>query len=124
VTLPYSDTDILIDFSAPVSVSVLTALLPFTSWPHTGGLLFAVVNLDAANPLTVILDRSEDGVSPDSDPVTGKTQTATAPPLSQCSFEIGPNPLASYWRLSAHTASPGFPTVQVKWRVKAIVRRQ
>lgn len=101
-------------------VSTLTVLKAFTRLGneyHT--LLFVLVNLDVTNEVSMIVETSEDGVHADSVAVW----TLNAAPGKQASFEIGPGQTRSYWRLSAQTESPSFPTVNVQWAVKGVTRR-
>jgi hypothetical protein len=102
---------------ANVAVSTLT---PLTGWINmlnfvTG--LFAVQNLDLVNELQMIVETSQDAVHAD---VT--TFLTTVPAGDQGSYEIGPKFIRTYFRLSAQTDSPGFPTVNVNWQVVGLPR--
>jgi hypothetical protein len=98
--------------ASPTNVSTLTAMVPFTNWTAADALLFAIINLDSTNPVTMRVESSEDGIHPDVD-----FTEVVAPPGQQASIEVGPAPVRSYWRVSAYTQSPAYPTVPVKVRV-------
>jgi len=102
-------------FSAgPVPVSTVTPLLPFTALGKYQLLLFSVQNLDPTNAVQVTIETSEDGISVD-------TQTVyqyTIQPGQQCSLDVGPDQLRSYYSLSGQTSSPSYPTANVSWKLK------
>lgn len=108
------------NLSGDTPVDTLTVLKAFTA---LGGeyhmLLFTLVNLDETNSVTMIIETSEDGTHPDA----ANVWTLVAPPGKQVSYEHGPGQIRKYWRISAHTASPGYPTVNVQWAVKGVTRR-
>lgn len=100
--------------AGPVPVSTLTPLLPFTSFSHHQLLLFSVQNLDPTNAVEVTIETSEDGTSVD----TQLVYQYTIQPGQQCSLEVGPDQLRSFYALSAQTSSPSFPTANVTWKIK------
>lgn len=101
----------LAELSAPVTVSGDTVLMPWTFLSNAlESMLFAGINLSETDSVTLVLDTSEDASHPDED----KCQTITAGPGKQASFEVGGEPLRSYWRLSAQSVTN---PVQVRWRV-------
>lgn len=105
--------------SGNINVDTLTVLKAFTALGgeyHT--LLFTLVNL-GADPVTFIVETSEDGTHADS--VAVWTLTATAG--KQASLEIGPGQIRKYWRISAHTTSPAYPTAAVQWAIRGVTRR-
>lgn len=111
---------IVMDFTTPVPVSVLTVLFPFkTLGERLEMLSFYCLNL-GADPVTFLLEGSETGVNIDPNKAYQKTADAT----QQVSFDLsGVDTLVTNWRLSAYTASPGFPVTTVQFRVKAQVRQ-
>lgn len=94
-------------FSAPVEVSTLTVLQPYTDLLNQA--LIAVVNLDATETVTVILSMCEDGVHSD------ESSEVQIPPGCQRSFRVNAFPLDRYFKLEAHT--DGQPAL-VKWVVR------
>jgi hypothetical protein len=107
---------VVTDFATPVSVSVVTVVLPWTQMhPHWKNALLAVVNLSGTETLTVTMDVSEDGSSPDTD----KQQVLTVLPGCQGSFEFDEGMLRTYVRLSANTQGPSYNPALAKWRMKA-----
>lgn len=116
---PYGLPESINDWSGSTNVSTLAVLKAFANLGsnyHT--LLFCVQNLDLANSVTVIIETSEDGIYPDALVLW----TLTCPAQKQVSLEVGPGLLRRFWRISAHTASPGFPTVPVTWTVRGVHR--
>jgi len=101
-----------IPFGDLVNVSTLTTLLQFQTWTNLDSLLVALVNLDTTNPVTLRVETSEDGIHPDDEYFE-----KVAPAGKQASIEIGPSARRTYWRVSAYTASPAYPTVAVKWKL-------
>lgn len=111
------------------SVSVLTVLMPFTDIAKAAAsanvsyadiletVLFAVINKDPANTVTVIFETSEDGVTPD----TALIWTYNIGPGQQCSLEIGPKFIRKFFAITAHTQSPGFPTASVQWTARGLM---
>jgi hypothetical protein len=105
--------------SAPVNVSVLTTLYPFTDvGTHHSSLLFAVVNLSATNTLHMVIDTSEDGTHPDG---TNQIVVDVAPGY-QGSYEVGTLQIRKYFRLSAYTDSPAFPVASANWYIRGVAR--
>lgn len=106
--------------SGDIDVSTLTVLKAFTNlgWDyHT--LLFVMVNKSASDNVTMLVETSEDGVYPDG---LVKWERVAAP-LKQVSLELGPWIMRRYWRVSAYSDSPGFPTVPVSWSIRGAYRR-
>jgi hypothetical protein len=105
--------------STTTSVSTLTVL---KNWTDLGGthnqLLFWLSNTDATNYVDLFIETSEDGVRPDI-----HVETVRVPAGKQGSKEIGPFQLRRYWRVSAQTVSPVFPTAVVKWGIRGVSRR-
>lgn len=103
-----------IALSAPVSVSTTTLLLP---WQKTGTgprtMLFYVINLDPTNQVTVTVDTSELPPYPDDD----KATPLVIAPLRQGSAEVGPFAMRAWFRVTAVTDGPSYPTVSVRWGV-------
>lgn len=104
----------LFPFGIAQSVSTLTTLLPFTDLgSENQDVTIFLENDDATNTCTLIVDVSHGGIYANS----ARKQTAIAQPLDECSIEIRcPNPF-TWVRIAAQTASPGFPTVAVKWGI-------
>lgn len=94
-------------------VSVSTATIIY-DWNNLGGeyyqILFYLVNNDLTNACTLIIETSEDGVHPDIN-----ATSIVIPPGNQGSLEIGPEQLRRFWRLTAHSPSPGYPDISVTW---------
>jgi hypothetical protein len=108
------------ELAGTASVSTLTVLKAFTNLGsdyHT--LLFVVINTDDTDTVTVTIETSEDGVHPDGTSIW----TLTAAPGKQASMEVGPGLLRRYWRMSANTDSPGFPTAAVTWCIRGVNRK-
>lgn len=111
---------VLTEFSgAALPVSVLTLLLTFTDYSLYRAILFTVVNLDLTSVVTALLETSEDGVHPDD----GFDQLITLEvnPGMQRSWQVGGDKLRKFYRLSAHTLSPGYPAATVKFRVSGVL---
>ena len=107
------------ELAGTTNVSTLTVLKAFTnlgSSYHT--LLVAVQNTHATETAYVTVETSEDGVYPDANVIW----TLTCPAQKQASLELGPGILRRYWRISANTTSPGYPTVALKWCVRGCER--
>lgn len=98
----------------PVPVSTVAPLLPFTAFTRYQLLLVSVQNVDPTNPVQVTIETSEDGESVD----TQLVYQYTIQPGQQCSLQIGPDQIRSFYAISAQTAGPSFPTAQVTWKVK------
>lgn len=109
------------DFGTPVDVSVLTVLFPFgTFGERLQTISVYCVNLDSTNPVTFKLEGSETKTNPDPE----KTYLKSAEPGQQVSFDLeGGAMMVTNWRLSAETPGPGFPTAQVKYKIKAQIQR-
>lgn len=108
----------LIPFAAPTQVSTLTVLLDPTDFAgELVGLLLEVVNLDPTNPVTVKLEPIPDLVHPD--PV--KTSTLTIAPGTSGSTELQPMILRQAFTITAQTAGPSYPVVEVQWQLTAYV---
>jgi hypothetical protein len=95
------------------NVSTLTTLL---NWTDLGSdysdLAFQLDNTDASNTCTLIVEASQGGTRPND-----RQLTYTVPASKEGSLEIaGPN-LYTYYRVTAQTASPSFPTVSIRWAV-------
>ncbi len=112
---------IIRDFGTPVNVNTLTVLFPFETFgERLAALSVYCVNIDPTNAVTFTLEGSETGTNTDPD----KTFVKVADPGKQISFDLeGSNMLVTHWRLSAFTESPGFPTAQVRYRVKGQVQK-
>lgn len=117
--VPYIFWETVYEFGAAQNVDTLTTLLAFTDFGSDFRALGIFLNnLDAVNPVTLVVDVSHDGTVP----CVSRTQTRRIPALFQDVVEIGePNPY-TYARLAAHTDSPGFPTVSVQWAVVGLRR--
>lgn len=105
--------------SGSANVSTLTVLKAFADLGyeyHT--LLFTVTNLDGSNPLNVTFETSENGTNPD----CVQVWNLVAQPGKQASMQYTEG-LRRYWRISAATNSPGFPTVACTWEIRGISRR-
>lgn len=95
------------------NVSVLTALLAYSNLGQAySALLFALVN-NGASPVTLFIDTSEDGAAIDA----AAQQTLTAAPGQQCSLEVGPEQMRSFFRLTAQTVGPAWPVSACSWTV-------
>lgn len=106
---------LLIASGAAVNVSTLTPLVEWTSVTDFVKALFALQNTDGVNGVSLIVETSEDGVHPDAE-----FWRAIAPAGDQVSYEIGPKEMRKFYRMSAVTASPGFPTVAVNWQMRGL----
>lgn len=105
--------------SSPVPVSTLTTLMAFEEvGRHYSMLLFAMVNLSLVDTVTFRVETSETGVHPDE----YRTYNIEAPPQKQASLELGPVLLRHFFRLSAFTTSPAFPTAFVQWMIRGVAR--
>jgi len=100
-----------------VSVSTLTPLTGWLSVIDFVKVLFALQNTDVTNEVSLIVETSEDAATPDA-----VFWRATAPAGDQVSYQIGPKDVHTYFRMSAVTDSPGFPTVVVNWQMRGIAR--
>lgn len=100
-----------------VSVSTLTPLTSWVSVVNFVKVLFALQNTDVMNEVSLIVETSEDGATPDA-----VFWRATAPAGEQVSYEVGPKDVHQFFRMSAVTDSPGFPTVSVNWQMRGIPR--
>ena len=116
---PFGRPESINELAGTTNVSTLTVLKAFTNLGsdyHT--LLFAVQNTHATETCYFTIETSEDGVYPDAN----VTWYLTCPAQKQASLEVGPGILRRYWRISANTTSPGYPTVAVKWAVRGVHR--
>jgi hypothetical protein len=107
------------ELAGTTNVSTLTVLKAFTnlgSYYHT--LLFVVQNTDNTNTVTVTIETSEDGVYADQHVLW----SLSCPAQKQASLEVGPGLLRRYWRISANSQGPGYPTVALKWAVRGVHR--
>lgn len=111
---------VLEPFGTPQNVNVLTVLFPFKTFgERLQALAIYCVNLSGTDAVTFTLEGSETGTNPDSE----KTFVKVAAPGQQVSYDLdGGNMLVTHWRLSANTDGPGFPTAQVKYKIKAQIR--
>lgn len=100
---------------APVDVSTVTPLLAFTDLSDYQIILLAVQNVDPSNEVTVFFETSEDGVSVD----TTLVYTYTIQPGQQCSLQISPDNMRSFFAITAQTDAPSFPTAQVTFQARA-----
>jgi len=100
--------------SGPVDVSTVTPLLPFTDLSDYQIVFLAVQNL-GPNEVTVFFETSEDGISVDATLV----YTYTIQTGQQCSLEISPDNVRSYYSITAQTDAPSFPTSQVTFQARA-----
>jgi len=116
---PFGLPESITELAGTVNVSTLTVV---KNWINLGStyhtLLFAVQNTHATESCFVTVETSEDGVYPDAN----VTWLITCPAQKQASLEVGPGILRRYWRISANTTSPGYPTVAVKWAVRGVHR--
>ena len=118
IVVPPPPDIIVAQAAAGTSVSTLTVLEAFTNrGSKYRGLLYTLINLDGSNTVDLILETSQDGTRPDSRIKWQETAAAG----EQVSVEIDAT-MRFYWRLSAQTASPGFPTVSVKWEIRGVPR--
>ncbi len=111
----------IVDFAAVVNVSTTTILKPFFDPGFVvDSLLFVGINTGASDAW-LQLETSEDaGQDGTSSPDQTRTQVVSMPAGTQASFEVGPYRTRRYWRLSAYTTSPGFPTTTVKWKIVGV----
>lgn len=104
----------LIPFGDAQSVSTLTTLLAFTDIGSENQHIAVVLeNGDPTNTCTLIVDVSHGGIYPNS----ARRQSAIAQPHDEASVEISTPEPYTYIRISAQTASPGFPAVSIRWGV-------
>jgi hypothetical protein len=116
---PFGLPEAINELAGTTNVSTLTVLKAFTnlgSTYHT--LLFIIQNTDALNGVTFVVETSEDGVYPDQHVIW----TIACPASKQATVEVGPGLLRRYWRISAYSAGPGYPTVACKWAVRGVHR--
>lgn len=100
-------------------VSTLTVLKAFEAMGSTyHTLLFILVNNDASNSVTMTVETSEDGLHPDANLLWN----VTCPAGKQVSVEVGPGTLRRYWRLSATSAGPSYPTVSTTYSIRGVHR--
>ena len=111
----------VIPFGAPISVSTTTPLMAPTDFQgNLRDMCVNVVNLDPTNSVTVTVTPIPDSTHPD----PGKATTFTVAPGKAGSTQLGPGYLLrQVFEVTAQTASPGFPTVQVLLQVLAFVRQ-
>lgn len=104
----------LVSYGASQNVSTLTTLLPFTDvGSENQHVTIFLDNLDATNTVDLIVDVSHGGVHANS----FRQQRVTVEASGEGSVEL-PHPMPyTYVRISAQTASPSFPAVQVKWAI-------
>jgi hypothetical protein len=116
--ITYLAPEVISSGTANVStLTVIKAFIPLGHEYHT--LVFVVTNLDATNTVTMLVETTEDGTHPDA----VAKWTVDIPALKQGSVELGPNVLRKYWRISANSPSPTFPTCAVTWEIKGSFRR-
>ncbi len=96
-------------FSDPIPVSTLTVLQDYALLQQQA--LIAIINLDPAETVTVVLYTSEDGVHFD------EPNEVEVPPLRQRSFRL--SPVDGYCCLKAYTAAP-HPVALVKWIIRYV----
>lgn len=116
---PFGLPEAINELAGTTDVSTLTVLKAFTnlgSYYHT--LLFVVQNTDAVNTVTFTVETSEDGEYPDQHVLW----TISCCAQKQASLEVGPGLLRRYWRISANSQGPDYPTVSVKWAVRGVHR--
>lgn len=108
------------EFSAPVEVSVLTVLIPFTRLSENVDVVCMTAINDGPEDGNVIVEMSEDGVHTDDLLGPGQNGGPLVFPVKagkQCSTEIGPNVMRRYIRVSAYTSDPAFPVTQIRARL-------
>lgn len=102
--------------SAAINVSTRTQLMAFTNLLNSyTKLMIGVLNLSTTDPVTVIIETSENGVNED----VGEIQLI-APPEQSAMIEVNDS-LKKFWAIYAQTDSP-FPTASVKWFLRAVPR--
>ena len=99
-------------------VSVLTTLLPWTNFGNVyDAMSIMLEDLDTANPVTLIVDVSFNGVNPNLERrmVHQVGGNGNALPCEGSANIDSPNPF-TYVRVQAFTGA-GFPTVEVNWSI-------
>jgi hypothetical protein len=111
---------VLVEFGAAVPVSTVTTIMPWTRL-QADRLAFFVKNVDLAVAVTFLLDAGvldpqtqEIYFDPRATIVIGD---GPCPPNTPDSVEIGDLPVRPWWRLSARTQGPSWPTALVKFCV-------
>jgi len=98
------------DFTT-VSVSTLTALMDWTDLSGYPDIVPVLINDDATNNVNLIVETSDDPGGTKKPDIFQRT--TAIPALKQGAEDITNH--RKYWRISAQTDSPGFPTVSVRW---------
>lgn len=99
---------------ATTNVSTLTAVLAFERLPKPFNNLYITMdNTDGVNTVWLRVEQSSDGVYVDIDSPPELEITAS----KSGTIVIPRANFRSYYRISAYTLTPGFPTVSIKWRV-------
>lgn len=103
------------------NISTLTPLFPFTNLALAVGpipvtaFILAIINLDPTNSIIVNFEVSEDGIHPDA----ARSYNYEVAPGMQQSLSISGPDADTYFAITAQSMSPSFPTVAVKWAVRA-----
>ena len=100
------------------SISTLTPLLDWFTCEFGHRMLVVMINDDGSNNSNLIVETSED---PDaSKKVDSMFWTQACAANQQISIEINNPSARKYYRVSAQTDSPGFPTVSIRWQLSWI----
>lgn len=102
--------------SGKSNISTLTPILGFRDLSGYSMLTFEGWT-DSTDEITFIIEKSPDGVHAD---VAAQTTVITQGTAG--SIDV-PSNLGVFWRLSAHTDSPGFPTSVLNWKLRGLLRQ-
>jgi hypothetical protein len=97
------------------SISTLTPLLDWFTCEHGHRMFVVLINDDGSNNANLIVETSEDPSV--SKKVDAMVFNSPCLPSAQTSIEIDNPSARKYYRVSAQTDSPGFPTVNIRWQV-------
>lgn len=107
-------------FGSPIAVSVLSPILgPRNFGGLLRGLLLEIQNLDSTNSVTVNLVPIPGGTNPDS----AKTTSITVAAGKSGSIELEPWILRQQWEVTAQTAGPSYPTVEVLLQLSLYIKQ-
>lgn len=102
--------------SGQILVSTLTPIVGFRDLSDYSMLEFTGWT-DSADQITFVVEKSPNGTHAD---VSAQTTVITQGTAG--SIEV-PQNIAAYWRLSAHTDSPGFPQSTLFWKLRGLPRQ-
>jgi len=94
-----------------VQVGALTPLSDWIDCSSYAAVRFALINQSPDYPVTFFLETSEDQVRIDET----ETMSETTPANGMRSIKAADDQLHTFFRLSAQTSGPGWPTANVRW---------